>query len=1414
MNRSQALLFLLLLLCNSLFSQHQEVFISTSAAEVNNPKELTSKFKSFELFKISSVELKDQLRDAETKVFNLPLQELIRFQVYQNPLIAKHYSLQQGVADGRLVNRDKEQIAYLGNLANDANQVVSLVVDTHFIYGMFGKNESAYFIEPLKHILKDAPNDVYIVYKATDVIDDGVHTCASDEFHEEQDHMQERVQQNARRNARAVDMCYELELGLASDFSMFQKYGGVTEVENRNIGVVNNVQTNYVGSFDDDVTFNIVEQFVSTCNTCDPWTGTTDASSLLTQFRNWGNSGGFTVNTDNAGLWTDRNIVFQGEAGTIGLAYRGNFICTNNKYHLLEDFTNNANLLRVLQAHEMGHNWGYTHDASQSGFIMAPAVNNTNEWSNPSLNLISNNIDIRGNDGCLDLCGSGGGGDPPTAEFTSNIQDVCEGTEVSFYDQSSGDPTDFIWSFPGGNPSSSTEANPKVFYDVTGTYEVSLTAINADGSNEEVKSAYITVGQGGRSLLLFEDFENGVNDWDIINPDNSFTWSDDNIEGARYGDFSLMIQNHSYSNIGQRDFLQSQTLDLRGFDNLELQVDYAYRRQNNNRRDSLRINVSTNGGQTFTNIFAATETGNGQFATMPDSSEPFFPLNMNQWCMGNATQANCLSLDLNDFRGNENVVIEFENVNGFGNNLFLDNIMLSGTCQSFDEPIADFESDEQIGCAVFEVEFFDLSANDPVSWFWEFPGGSPATSTMQDPVVTYNNPGSYDVRLTVTNTVGTSTELKDFYITVEDLPIPNFDFFEIAPLTYEFENNSSDALTYLWDFGDGQTSTEVNPTHAYDQTGLYTVRLTAFNDCGSDFITQEISIESLPIAEFSADPTQGCTPLAVQFSDNSSSNSDSWFWEFEGGSPSTSTLRNPSVDYFNEGIYDVTLTVTNDLGSNTTTKENYIFVQTQPVADFDFTRDMLTLSFTNNSVGYDQLLWEFGDGATSMEENPSHTYGSDATYTVQLSATNACGTDVFSMEINVSSIPSANFSADITTGCAPLEVQFLDESSDNVNAWNWTFPGGNPSTSNERNPIVNYINPGNYTVELTVTSDAGDDVLTRTDYITVLDEPVAGFNFNVDGNTINFVNTSQNADSYDWDFGDGEFSSEISPSHTFLENGDYLITLTSTNACGSDVTGQTIRIGVTPLASFVADLNSGCAPLTVQFMNQSTGGATDFTWFFEGGSPATSVEENPTVVYQEAGKFNVELRSTNALGTNVLIEEDFIEVFAAPESGFNHELNANEVDFENTSNNATSFMWDFGDGVTSVEENPSHIYPREDNYFVQLIASNECGSDTIIQEINYFISSNNNPLSVELFNVFPNPNEGIFKVELIAKPQSELQLDIVNILGERAVDSKSIDFSIGRLQEEVNMSLLPKGVYILRLSASEKKAIHKRIVIY
>jgi len=217
-----------------------------------------------------------------------------------------------------------------------------------------------------------------------------------------------------------------------------------------------------------------------------------------------------------------------------------------------------------------------------------------------------------------------------------------------------------------------------------------------------------------------------------------------------------------------------------------------------------------------------------------------------------------------------------------------------------------------------------------------------------------------------------------------------------APLAVQFSDTSKGSpSSWLWKFGDGGTSREQNPVYVYRIPGMYTITLTVTNSGGSDTISKAGMMTvtapvKKPIADFSANPRTGYTPLSVQFTDISRNNPTTWTWNFGDGV--TSDIRNPMHKYDKSGRYIVQLQVSNSGGTDTAIRRDYIIVYPGPLhADFIGKpvsgRSPLTVQFTDLSTGEPGFwLWWLGDGflGLSLQQNPSHTYRNPGKYPVRL----------------------------------------------------------------------------------------------------------------------------------------------------------------------------------------------------------------------------------------------------------------------------------------------------------------------------------------------------------------------------------------------------------------------------------------------
>jgi PKD repeat protein len=311
------------------------------------------------------------------------------------------------------------------------------------------------------------------------------------------------------------------------------------------------------------------------------------------------------------------------------------------------------------------------------------------------------------------------------------------------------------------------------------------------------------------------------------------------------------------------------------------------------------------------------------------------------------------------------------------------------------------------------------------------------------------------------------------------------------------------------------------------------VTLTVTNDCGSDVFQQNITVTGAPVAEFSADVEEGCPVLVVHFTNQSAGNPTTFSWTFQGGSPATSNVANPTVTYSTPGTWDVQLTVTNASGNNSVTYDNFIEIDFPTTSAFSSSVVGLQATFTNMSTYSTSSLWFFGDGQQSNANNPVHVYVEDGVYTVMLISTGACGPDTSTHQVTISTPPQAGFSVQQSDFCIPASVLFTNESSNNATSFAWTFEGGSPATSSQENPTVTYSSAGTYNVQLIAYSAGGSDTMSFSDIVTVGDVPNAAFLLSTDVTTVTLQNQSSEANSYIWLFDDGESSTEESPVHTY-----------------------------------------------------------------------------------------------------------------------------------------------------------------------------------------------------------------------------------------------------------------------------------------
>lgn len=489
-----------------------------------------------------------------------------------------------------------------------------------------------------------------------------------------------------------------------------------------------------------------------------------------------------------------------------------------------------------------------------------------------------------------------------------------------------------------------------------------------------------------------------------------------------------------------------------------------------------------------------------------------------------------------------------------------------------------------------------------------------------------------------------------------------------APFDVQFDNLGYGGLTYYWDFGDGSpVSNEEAPSHLYPNPGEYEVQLIA-EDPTTCLITDTsytiIYVSTGQVeADFTTQTVGDCNDLEVIFYNESLFASD-YIWDFGDGSP-TSTEENPVYQYTAPGSYTITLIGTDVDGCNlpdTITYEIEYSNQLQIAADFEFdpqpTCEELVVEFQNTSDLGDTYEWEFGDGMTSTDENPTHTYTETGLYNVTLLVTdsNGCAApNLINYQVDYTwdaSNMAASFTSVEDNQCDFLDAEFTNTSIQG-DTFEWDFGDGTP-TSNLENPSHTYTSPGSYLVTLTVSDSQGcfndaietyqisyegpiEALLVIPDLDSCLDAPVQ-------------FNTESIAQTYNWDFGDGEVSTLQNPQHQYSAEGVYNVQLTIIDSASCNIMSQTdasVEIIGEPDASFtvvdtLVELNQ---EIEINFPNANNVAA--YTWNFGDGTEKEN-DVSPFHFFNQEGEFEVCL---DVVTSNGCVNQSCRMIYVNTESG-------------------------------------------------------------------------------------------------------------------------------------------------------------------
>ncbi|RLD27557.1 MAG: hypothetical protein DRI54_00885 [Bacteroidetes bacterium] len=672
-------------------------------------------------------------------------------------------------------------------------------------------------------------------------------------------------------------------------------------------------------------------------------------------------------------------------------------------------------------------------------------------------------------------------------------------------------------------------------------------------------------------------------------------------------------------------------------------------------------------------------------------------------------------------------------------------------------PIADINASDTIGCDALTVTFTDNSVGGAVAWIWDFGNGN--TSNVQNPPSeTYNSPGVYTAVLLAVSSNGCISSAIQM-INVWESPVANFmadnvcqggvsDFFDLST----FPANDT-LVAWDWDFGDGNTSTDQNPTNVFANSGSFFVQLTAYTAHCSNTIIIPITVDPKPVMGFFPTPDEGCTTLNVDFT-NTTTGAVNYDWDFGDGW--SSTLENPSHPFINLGLIDTTYLV--QLIAETTfgcadTAYDQITVYPGSLSDFSVgpVPDCAPapVSFFNNSINGFTYEWNFDDGTpTSNLSDPTHVFNNTTlfieNYNVMLVvfSTNGCS-DTSYQTVSVNPQLILDIVANPDSGCTPLTVNFPQSAGDGAVAWFWDF--GDGSNSNQQSPSHTFTNisPNDiqYNVSLVAMNAFG---CTDTIYTTITVHPLPISQMNASPTfgcallDVEFENTSTGAIDFIWIYGDGspnDTTTNAFVQHTFDNNTPisqfYNTTLIAITDKGCTNTSfQQIQVHPKVTADYTVD-TLGCSPMNTVFINQSTG-ANIYEWDFgDGSNTETTLNAQHTYYnssYLNDTTFTSTLYAISAFNCRDTIQVDItihpkpLSLFSADDTSGCSPVSAN---LTNESIGAEFYQWDYGDltpGSNTTDTVHNHLYYNTGGVTVtfqtQLISESNFGcKDTSYQDI-------------------------------------------------------------------------------------------------
>lgn len=555
-----------------------------------------------------------------------------------------------------------------------------------------------------------------------------------------------------------------------------------------------------------------------------------------------------------------------------------------------------------------------------------------------------------------------------------------------------------------------------------------------------------------------------------------------------------------------------------------------------------------------------------------------------------------------------------------------------------------------------------------------------------------------------------------------------------------FDNTSFGVLpiAWNWSFGDGVTSTVAYPTHTYGVAGSYLVTLGGTNSCGMGDVTATQAISSTPTAGYTY-TVPICAGQAMQFQNTTvASPTVVYTWTFGDGG--VSNAISPTHTYAAPGSYECFLVASNGCGQDTV--QHTVIAHGPPAVAPTWSpplpevhQAVLFTAQTTSTLPVD-YVWDFGDGGSGSGVTTTHAYAVAGDYTVTVTGTTGCGTDVAQAVVTVVCYEAAaadlSWTPEVPTIGVPTTFTASVSGSLPLTC-TWDFGDGNtvgPAACGGLLPIAHtYVATGTYIAALTVQNDCGVDIVSGT--LTVVALPQAGFTSNSPvccGESMYFTNTSSGADplTFLWMFGDGITSTLENPAHTYAQPGDYEVTLLVTNPYGSSqFTGTvTVRDPVHDLALNITPPQP--APGEVVTFTAQASGTTPLSYTWDFGDGAGGSGPLITHTYAVTDSYTVTVAAANVCGemsTTAVVEVSFCVppdgldfTYASPlqrghVAPFTATVSAGDPPL--------TFGWDFGDGTGyQYGATTMHSYASAGTFTVTLVSWNDCaGSVRTVSQV-------------------------------------------------------------------------------------------------